>query len=64
MTMFRKKLKNNIKKKLMCYNRIINDLDNFMKTFIKLNDELYKLTINIKHNRENSDRTEIYYEKF
>ena len=64
MTIFQKGFKNNVKKELMYYNRIIDDLNNFMKTFIKLNNRLYELTMNLKHDEENSDRTEIYYEKF
>ena len=63
MTMFKKELKNNVKTELMCYNEIINNLNNFIKVVIKFDNELYELTINISHNEEKHNKTEIYYEK-
>ena len=61
--MFRRELKNNVKIKLMCYNRIIDDLNSFIKIFIELDNRLYKLTMNISHNRKKHDRAETYYRK-
>ena len=35
-------LKNNIKNKLMCNKCVINNLNKFIKTVIKINNKLYK----------------------
>ena len=39
------KLKNNVKNELMCDKCIINNLNKFIKTTIKINNKLYKKII-------------------
>ncbi len=45
MTMFRQNFKNNLKNEIMCDNKFINDIFNFIEIAIDFNDKLYKKVI-------------------
>ncbi len=40
--MFRQKFKNNFKNKIMCDNKIISNIFNFIEIIINFDDKLYK----------------------
>ena len=40
--MFLKRLKNNVKNKLLRYKEIINNIKNLIRVFIKVNNKLYE----------------------
>ena len=48
--LFRKKLKNNVKNKLLRYNKIINNLNSLIRALIDVNNKLYKQAIKKKFN--------------
>jgi hypothetical protein len=50
MTMFRRDLKNNLKKKIMCDNKIISDMFNLIEIVINLDDKLYKRVMKKRYN--------------
>ena len=52
--MFRKRLKNNVKNKLLRYKRIINNIKILIRAFIKVNNKLYKRAIKKKFNDLNN----------
>ncbi len=43
--MFRQNLKNNLKNKIICNNKFINDIFGFIEVIIDFNDKLYKRVI-------------------
>ena len=53
MTMYHYKLKNNIKNKFICDKCVLNNLKEFMKVVIKINNKLYKQIMKKKYNEEN-----------
>jgi len=50
MTMFRRNLKNNLKNKIMCDNKFINDIFDFIEVVIDFDDKLYKRAIKKRYN--------------
>ena len=40
--MFRKKLKNNVKDELLCYKKIINNINSLIRALIEVDNKLYK----------------------
>ena len=53
MTMYYCELKNNVKDKLMCDRHVINNLNEFMKAAIEINNKLYKRVMKQKYDGEN-----------
>jgi len=49
--MFRQDLKNNLKNKIMCDNKFINDMFNLIKVVIDLNDKLYEKAIKKRYDQ-------------
>ncbi len=43
--MFRRNFKNNLKNEIMCDDKFINDMFNFIEVIINYNDEIYKKAI-------------------
>ncbi len=43
--MFRQDFKNNLKNKIMCDNKFINDMFNFIEVIIDFDDKLYEKAI-------------------
>lgn len=58
--MFAQKLKNKVKDELMRYEKKIITFNEFIETFIELNDKLYKRVMNRKHIDQNVEQTENY----
>ena len=54
MVYFRKSLKHNIKKKLICYEKKLNSQNSLIKATIELDNKLYKLGIEISYSNPNS----------
>ncbi len=48
--MFRQDFKNNFKNKIICDNKIINDMFNFIEVIIDFNNKLYKRTMKKRYN--------------
>ena len=61
--MFRQKLKNNVKNKLMRYEKIVNKFDDLIKTTIELNDKLYEQIMNKKYSNQQSRKIENYIDQ-
>ena len=57
--MFKKELKNNVKKKLMKYENQVNDLFFLMEASIELDNKLYELNLN-KRQYNPRERSDIY----
>ena len=55
MIMYCHELKNNIKNELMCDKHVIDSLNEFIKTVIKINNKLYKRVMKQKYNEENCE---------
>ena len=47
--MFQRDFKNNVKNKLMRYEKRIDTLENFIETAIELNDKLYERVMKRRH---------------
>ncbi len=50
MTMFWRNLKNNLKNKIICDNKFINDIFDFIEVIIDFNNKLYKIIIKKQYN--------------
>ena len=48
--MFRKELKNNVKNELLCYGKIISNIQSLIRAFIEVNNKLYERVIKKKFN--------------
>ncbi len=48
--MFRQDLKNNLKNKIMCDNKFISDMFDFIEVVINFDDKLYKKAIKKRYN--------------
>ncbi len=51
MTMFRQDFKNNLKNEIMCDDKFINDMFNFIEVVIDLDDKLYKRAMKKKYDQ-------------
>jgi hypothetical protein len=49
--MFRRDLKNNLKNKIMCDDKFINDMFNLIEVVIDLNDKLYEKVIKKRYDQ-------------
>jgi len=49
--MFRQDLKNNLKNKIMCDDKFINDIFNLIEVVIDLNDKLYEKAIKKRYDQ-------------
>jgi len=48
--MFRQDFKNNLKNEIICDNKFISDIFNFIEIVIDLNDKLYKRAMKKRYN--------------
>ena len=58
--MFQRKLKNNVKNKLMRYEKNISTFENFIETAIELDNKLYERVMKQRHTKRQLDRVGNY----
>ena len=63
-TIFQRNLKDNVKNKLMRYEKIINTFENLIKAAIELNDKLYERVMKRRHTERQLDRAENYVNNY
>ncbi len=59
--MFRRNFKNNLKNEIMCYDKFINDMFNFIEVAINFDDKLYERAIKKRYNQFH-EKIKIFFE--
>jgi len=59
--MFRRNFKNNLKNEIMCYDKFINDMFDFIEVAINFDDKLYERAIKKRYNQFH-EKIKIFFE--